>query len=123
MKIGDLTNVELLYNEDLKNKILVKIGGTKYHMLCTYVKKTDLWNAHIIEMVSSKRKIIAQQINEADLAKLINHTLNSPIRSYKHLDNIKEFAEELRNILIKITIKTNGQRQKSSNRRSRKIRL
>lgn len=79
--IENITNVELLYNSNLSNKTLIKIPNTKYHLLCTCTKGR-LWNAHIIEMTSCKRKVVAMQIKEKELAKLINYILKNPLKAY-----------------------------------------
>lgn len=102
MDIKDLTNSEILYHADLKNKVLVKVPNTRFHILCTLVKSTELWNAHIIDMMSSRRKLIAKQIEQRNLTKLIMGVLDGTLKEYKHVNNIIKFALEFKNILINI---------------------
>lgn len=82
MNIKNLTNVEILYNCDLKNKMLIKVPNTKFHLICTLIQRTGLWNLHIIELESTRRKLLAKQVNTEKMEKLINYIIENPIKTY-----------------------------------------
>lgn len=75
---------------------------------------------HVMEMMGTTRGIIASQIDETLVAKAINSILNNPIKTYKHIENIKKFTEEFKTIIININRKQqNGKRKNKCSKRNR----
>lgn len=102
MDLKELTNIELLYHADLKNKVLIQIPNTPYHILCTYVKKSDTWNLHILELLSTKRKKIATNVTQETATEIIKRTTaDGKTRSLKHVGKINQFAENLKSTVNK----------------------
>ena len=99
MKIDLTTNVEILYNSDLKNKILVQIPQTKYHVLCTYKKSKRLWNIHVLELLSAKRKIVCENVTPEVITEMVHNILSKKITvTLKKNKKIKEVAQLLKQI-------------------------
>jgi len=117
MNIENITNVEILYNTNLKNKGLVKIPKTNYHLIYSKTR-TGLWNLHMIEMMGCKRKALIRQIEEGKLAEIINYILRNADKVYKYVEDINKFTEEFKQILINTNNK-NERNNKNSSRRSR----
>ena len=96
MKVKDLTNAEILYKSDLKNKVLIQVPNTKFHILCSYIKSTDKWDIHLMELISSKRKKLAENLQEkivsAFVTKIVNDGQNL---SLKYTTTIKIFSQYL----------------------------
>lgn len=75
MEIGELTNAEILYHSDLKNKVLASIPHTPFHILCVYGKATDTWDMYLIELISSKRKVIGRNMPQEQVAIILSRAL------------------------------------------------
>lgn len=106
MDLKELTNVELLYHEDLKNKVLIQIPNTPYHILCTYIKKSDKWNIHVLELLSSKRKKIADNVIQSVATEIIKRTVdNGKNQALKHSEKIETFANELKQTIYRFSKK------------------
>lgn len=50
--------MELLIDADLKNKILLPIPRTPFHLLGVYRKDVDGWDLIVLELTSEKRRLI-----------------------------------------------------------------
>ncbi len=100
MNIKDLLGIELLYREGIDNKVLMKIPNTKFHLIFTYVKSKDSWNVHALELMSTKRAVIATGITKQAASSLAEMFLRNAEISFKDPNNLKQFALELSKLLI-----------------------
>lgn len=111
MTIRDLTNVEIIYNEDLKNKLLIKIPHTKYHLLATYKKSTQKWSILALELTSTKRKLVAKEVMGRIMDDLVHNIIKQKNNiNFKNKTNIKEIITTLKTYIEnrKKIIKNNG---------------
>lgn len=68
------TNVEMIVQEGMKNKVLVGIPGTKFAILGTKTKNGN-FNADIISKIGCKKARIGENISEYKMAAIIAKTL------------------------------------------------
>jgi len=110
MNIENLTNVEILYNSNLKNKILIQIPKTNFHILCSYIKKNNAWNIHIVELISTKRKQIASKVSKKTVSETVERVLKEGMNnSFKNKRNFKQISEEIKTKIQKIQQKNDLQ--------------
>lgn len=99
-----LTNVEIIYREDLKNKLLVAIPKTPYHILFSYTKKNNKWRATLVQIMTNKRKTIAEKLNDNGVAELTTFILTHGMPQMKR-NTFKAFTEYLKRKIQKNTKK------------------
>lgn len=92
MNLEKFTNVEILFHEDLKNKVLIRVPKTPYHVLCTYLKTTGGWNVHVLELTSTKRKQIAHNITNDAASNLVEWILKDGNIPHMKQGSKRDFA-------------------------------
>jgi superfamily I DNA and/or RNA helicase len=109
MNIENLTNVEIIYNTNLKNKLLIQIPHTQFHILCTYKKKSAAWDVYVLELTSTKRKKIGSNISKESVAMVVEQTIkDGKNKAFKNKNNIGKLSEE-----IKYKIEQNNKQNKT----------
>lgn len=113
MNIENLTNVEILWDSNLKNKLLIQIPHTHYHILCTYIKTKKVWNAYIIELTSTKRKQIGCNISKDTASLLIEQVLKEGQHTtLKNKKNFKALTQEFKQKIEHIINNKNNKNEK-----------
>ena len=82
-KIAIPTNVEIMFKENLEDKLLVQIPRTQFHILGEVIKKNE-WKVSLVNLMSSSRRIIGDKITDLDLSLIIARVL-----SHKEQENFK----------------------------------
>jgi len=85
------TNVEIILNEELEDKILIPIPRTKFAILGQLTKEKK-WNIAIISKIGSVKKYIGKEISDEKFNVLIQKTLAfGELRRFK--DEKRKIAE------------------------------
>lgn len=96
MNIKDFTNAEILYHSDLKNKVLIQVPNTRYHILCSYIKSKDGWDMHLMDLLSSKRKKLADSVPLSIANYMVTKVVNDGLNlSLKYAVEFKMFSQHL----------------------------
>ncbi len=109
MNLKEFTNAEILYHEDLKNKVLIQVPNTKYHILCSYIKSNNTWTMHLVDLISGKRTSLATGATQELASFMIKKiTEDGKSLSLKYTKTFKMFSQHLAKEINK---KRNGKRR------------
>jgi hypothetical protein len=101
------TSVELTYNNKLKNKILIEIPHTNYHLLGT-MKDKKLWDISILNQIGCCKRNIITNLSDKEFTELIVVMLAHPEQTnYKKQPKIKDIKEQIKSIIKTIETKKN----------------
>ena len=99
------TGIEIIYNVELNNLILIAIPKTQYHILGEK-KHNGNWNIGIINRLGCYKRKIGEDILESDFTVLINLILNNQNQeSYKFKITINQLKEKYKLLLTQIKLR------------------
>lgn len=88
------TNMEIAYNEDLNNKLLIKVAKSKHLMLVE--KKNNLrYKITLFNPGSLKKEIIEKDCDEQQAVLIINHATSPMARKS---DKLADLAREFKSL-------------------------
>lgn len=92
------TGVEIIYNTQLKNMLLVEIPRSKFHILGVKQLNNN-WNIGIIDKLGSYKRKIEDNITERTFKTLINTIINEEkeinFKSPPTINKLKDYYKSL----------------------------